>query len=74
VKAATEIARSIAETTTYSAMMNKEMALRSITMDPISALSFETAIYREVIRRPEINERIQAAYARIGSRAKGTTR
>lgn len=72
VKAATDIARSIAETTTASAMNNKELALRSPAMDPISALTYETLAYREVIRHPEVNERIQAAFSRISSRAKGT--
>ena len=69
VKTATEIARSIAETTTASAMNNKEMALRSPAMDPISALTYETLAYREVIWHPEVNERIQMAFSRIGSRA-----
>ena len=69
VKTAQEIARSIAETTTASAMINKEMALRSPAMDPIAALAYETLAYREVIRRPEVNERIQAAFARITSRS-----
>lgn len=68
VKAATELAQSIAETTTASAMNNKEMALRSPAMDPISALTYETLAYREVIRRPEVNERIQQAFSKIGSR------
>ena len=69
LKAATDIARSIAETTTASAMNNKEMALRSPAMDPISALTYETLAYREVIWHPEVNERIQTAFSRIGSRA-----
>jgi 3-hydroxypropionyl-coenzyme A dehydratase len=68
VKAATEIGRSIAETTTASAMNNKELALRSPAMDPISALTYETLAYREVIWHPEVNERIQGAFARISSR------
>lgn len=68
VKAATDIARSIAETTTASAMNNKEMALRSPAMDPISALTYETLAYREVIWHPDVNERIQSAFARISSR------
>lgn len=48
--------------------MNKEMALRSPAMDPISALSFETSMYREVIWHPDINERLKAAYARLASK------
>lgn len=68
VEAATALARSIAETTTKSAMINKEMALRSPAMDPISALSYETQAYREVIWHPDVLERIGAAFSRISSR------
>jgi hypothetical protein len=50
-------------------MINKEMALRSPAMDPISALSYETLAYREVIRRPDVNRRMQEAFARLRSRA-----
>jgi 3-hydroxypropionyl-coenzyme A dehydratase len=70
IKAATDIARSIAETTVASAMNNKEIALRSPAMDPISALTYETLAYREVIWHPEVNERIQAAFAAISRRSK----
>lgn len=70
VKAATEVALSIAATTTASAMNNKEMALRSPAMDPISALTYETLAYREVIWHPEVNERIQAAFSRISSKSR----
>ena len=66
-EAATALARSIAETTTKSALINKELALRSAAMDPISALSFETALYREVIWHPDVVDRIGNAYARIRS-------
>jgi 3-hydroxypropionyl-coenzyme A dehydratase len=69
VETATKLARSIADTTTASAMINKEMALRSPAMDPISALSYETLAYREVIRRPDVNRRMQEAFARLRSRA-----
>jgi enoyl-CoA hydratase/carnithine racemase len=69
VAEATRLARSIAETTTASAMNNKELALRSPAMDPISALTYETLAYREVIWHPEVNRRMQEAFARIRSRA-----
>ena len=68
VAAATVLARSIAETTTKSAMINKEMALRSPAMDPIAALSYETQAYREVIWHPDVNERISEAFGRISSK------
>jgi enoyl-CoA hydratase/carnithine racemase len=69
IAAATALARSIAETTTKSAMINKEMALRSPAMDPIAALSYETQAYREVIWHPDVNERISAAFARVHARS-----
>lgn len=65
VAAATALGREIAETTTKSAMINKELILRSPAMDPISALSFETSMYREVIWHPDVTERMEAAFARI---------
>ncbi|WP_217431222.1 enoyl-CoA hydratase/isomerase family protein [Duganella vulcania] len=65
---ASKLARSIAETTTESAMNNKEMALRAPAMDPISALTYETVAYREVIWNPEVVRRIGDAYNRIGNR------
>jgi len=65
VEEATRIARSIAETTTKSTMFNKEMILRSPAMDPISALSFETMAYREIIWHPDIVERVGNAFAKI---------
>jgi enoyl-CoA hydratase/carnithine racemase len=65
INAATTIARSIAETTTSSAINNKEMARRSPAMDPISALTYETLAYREVIWHPDVVDRINAAYRRI---------
>jgi enoyl-CoA hydratase/carnithine racemase len=65
VEAATAIAAEIAETTTKSAMFNKELMLRSPAMDPISALSFETSMYREVIWHPDVNERMDAAFSAL---------
>ena len=62
VASATALARSIAETSVASAVNNKEMARRSPAMDPISALTYETLAYREVIRHPEVVDRINAAY------------
>lgn len=62
---ATRLARAIAETSVASAVNNKEMARRSPAMDPISALTYETLAYREVIRHPEVVERINAAYRAI---------
>jgi enoyl-CoA hydratase/carnithine racemase len=68
VAEATRLARSIAETTTASAVNNKEMARRSPAMDPISALTYETLAYREVIRHPEVVERITEAYRAVRER------
>ena len=68
VEAATKIARSIASTTTESAKNNKEMMLRAPAMDPISALTYETLAYREVIRHPEVIDRVNAAFAKISAR------
>lgn len=65
VAEATRLARSIAGTTTASAVNNKEIARRSPAMDPISALTYETLAYREVIRHPEVVERIAAAYRAV---------
>ncbi|MEU7812234.1 enoyl-CoA hydratase/isomerase family protein [Pseudonocardia sp. NPDC049154] len=65
VAAATQLAQSIAGTTTKSAMFNKEMALRAPAMDPISALSFETSMYREIIWHPDIVDRIGEAFGKI---------
>jgi 3-hydroxypropionyl-coenzyme A dehydratase len=65
VSAAKDLARSIAETTTASAMNNKEMALRAPAMDPIAALTYETLAYREVIWHPEVVDRIGAAYRKL---------
>jgi enoyl-CoA hydratase/carnithine racemase len=65
VATATKLARSIAGTTVASAVNNKEMARRAPAMDPISALTYETLAYREVIRHPEVVERINAAYRAI---------
>jgi 3-hydroxypropionyl-coenzyme A dehydratase len=68
VEAATAIARSIADTTTASAVNNKEMILRSIAMDPIAALAHETLAYREVIWHPDVVDRINAAYRKVKER------
>lgn len=68
VAAATRIAESIAATSTESAINNKEMALRAPAMDPISALTYETLAYREVIWHSEVVERINAAYGKIGQK------
>ncbi|MET0188402.1 MAG: enoyl-CoA hydratase/isomerase family protein [Pseudonocardia sediminis] len=65
VAAATALATSIAGTGTRSAVNNKEMARRSPAMDPISALTYETLAYREVIWHPDVVERITEAYRRI---------
>jgi enoyl-CoA hydratase/carnithine racemase len=65
VEAATAIARSIADTTTASAVNSKEMILRSIAMDPISALAHETLAYREVIWHPDVVDRINVAYRKV---------
>lgn len=51
--------------TTASAANNKEMALRSPAMDPISALAYETLAYREVIWHDEVVERINSAYSGV---------
>ncbi|MDQ7907482.1 enoyl-CoA hydratase/isomerase family protein [Phytohabitans sp. ZYX-F-186] len=67
VRAATALAESIAQTSTESAMNNKEMALRAPAMDPISALTYETLAYREIIWHPEVVARVGAAYDRIRS-------
>jgi len=69
VAAATALAGEIAETTTKSAMFNKELILRSPAMDPISALSFETSMYREVIWHPDVTERMETAFAALRKRA-----
>lgn len=68
VEAASALGNSIAETSTKSVLINKEMMLRSPAMDPISALSFETQAYREVIRHPDVNERLVSALADVRSR------
>lgn len=70
VEAATAIATSIAGTGTFAAKNNKEMMLRAPAMDPISALTYETLAYREVIRRPEIIERVATGFAAISARRK----
>ena len=65
VAEATRLAQGIAATTTKSAMFNKEMILRSPAMDPISALSYETMAYREIVWHPDVVERITAAFTQI---------
>ena len=69
VAEATRLARSIAGTTTASAVNNKELARRSPAMDPISALTYETLAYREVVWHTDVVDRIGQAYARV--RGKG---
>ncbi|WP_205697387.1 enoyl-CoA hydratase/isomerase family protein [Conexibacter sp. SYSU D00693] len=71
VAAATEVARQIAETTLKTAVFNKELMLRSPTMDPISALSFETSMYREVIWHPDVAERLEAAFSAVSKSRAG---
>lgn len=70
VRTATEMARTIAETSVRSAMLNKQIALRSPQMDPIGALTYETLAYQQVIHDPAINARIAEAFSRIGSRSR----
>jgi enoyl-CoA hydratase/carnithine racemase len=65
---ATALAGSIAETGVSSAVNNKEMARRSPAMDPISALTYETLAYREVIWHPDVVARIEAAYGKLKDR------
>jgi len=65
VAVATELAKSIAETTTASAMNNKAVALRAPAMDPIAALTYETLAYREVIWHPDVVDRIGKAYSNL---------
>ncbi len=69
VEAATSLAKSIAETTTKSAMFNKRMILRATALDPVSALDYETMAYREIIWHPDVVERVSNAYGRIRSRS-----
>ena len=69
VAEATRLARAIAGTTTKTAMFNKEMMLRSPAMDPISALSYETMAYREIIWHPDVVERVSAAFAQVRGRS-----
>ena len=69
VSAATAVAAEIAATTTKSAMFNKELMLRSPAMDPISALSFETSMYREVIWHPDVNQRMETAFSALRAKS-----
>jgi enoyl-CoA hydratase/carnithine racemase len=68
VEQATTLATSIAGTTVKSAVNNKEMARRAPAMDPISALTYETLAYREVIWHPDVVARINEAYSKIKRR------
>jgi enoyl-CoA hydratase/carnithine racemase len=68
VEHATTLATSIAGTTVKSAVNNKEMARRAPAMDPISALTYETLAYREVIWHPDVVARINEAYSKIKRR------
>ena len=70
LEAATKLALSIADTTTASAVNNKEMALRAPAMDPIAALTYETLAYKEVIWHPDVVNRIGTAFSRISSKRK----
>lgn len=63
-----QLAESIAGTTTESAVNNKEMARRAPAMDPISALTYETLAYKEVIWKPNVVERIRSAYTKISGK------
>lgn len=72
VKEATVLAHAIAETTVASAVNNKEMTRRSPAMDPLTALTYETLAYREVIRHPEVMDRINAAYQGLRNRRSAT--
>ena len=65
VAAATELAAEIAATTVKSAMLHKELILHSPAMDPISGLSFETSMYREIIWHPDVTARLKAAFAEV---------
>jgi enoyl-CoA hydratase/carnithine racemase len=67
VAEATRLAAAIAATTTKTAVFNKELMRRSPAMDPISALSFETMAYREIIWHPDVVERVSAAFAQVRS-------
>jgi 3-hydroxypropionyl-coenzyme A dehydratase len=68
VAEATRLAGAIAATTTKTAVFNKELMRRSPAMDPISALSFETMAYREIIWHPDVVERVSAAFAQVRGR------
>lgn len=68
LEAARIMAESIAETTTASAINNKDIARRSPAMDPISALTYETMAYREVIWHPDVVQRINKAYSKISKK------
>jgi enoyl-CoA hydratase len=65
VAQASDLAASIAGTTVKSAVNNKEMARTSPALDPVSALTYETLAYREVIWHPDIVGRINDAYRKI---------
>jgi enoyl-CoA hydratase/carnithine racemase len=69
VGAGRALARSIAETTLDSVLLNKEMALRSPAMDPISAFSFEMECYRDCVAQDEVIRRVTAGLARLRARA-----
>jgi 3-hydroxypropionyl-coenzyme A dehydratase len=69
VAAGLALARSIAGTTLSSVLANKEMALRSPAMDPISAFSFEMECYRSRVAHEEVIRRVTAGLERLRSRA-----
>jgi enoyl-CoA hydratase/carnithine racemase len=65
VAAGLELARSIAGTTLRSVLANKEMALRSPAMDPISAFSFEMECYRSCVAQEEVIRRVTEGLERL---------
>lgn len=69
---AMRMAQAIAATGTRAARTTKEMAMRSPTMEPLSALAYETAVYRDVAWQPETRRRIADALAGLkASRTRG---
>jgi 3-hydroxypropionyl-coenzyme A dehydratase len=64
---ALRMARAIARTGTRTARITKEMAMRSPTMEPGSALAYETALYRDISWQPETRQRIAEARAQLSA-------
>ena len=50
-------------------MFNKELMLPLAGHGSISALSFETMAYREIIWHPDVVERVPAAFAQVRSKS-----